>query len=256
MVTMLDIQSVTKKYGKHKVLGPVSVSLEQGRYYALLGPNGAGKTTLLHIFMGLTSCSSGVVTVLGTSIDDPEARRHIGFSPDDVPFPESLTGWEFLELHNRLRKRDDSERCLKLSGLFQIKHALDQQIFEYSHGMRRKLQFVAAVSHEPALLALDEPFRGLDPRSSFLLRTFLQKYVDAGNTVLVATHDMLRAERDASELILLDNGLIRSRGSAADIRAEATGSQSLEEAFNALTIDRKAAAIDDEILADLTTIRR
>ncbi|EYT61668.1 MULTISPECIES: ABC transporter ATP-binding protein [Microbacterium] len=258
MVAMLDIQSVTKKYGKRQVLGPVSAKLDKGRYYALLGPNGAGKTTLLHILMGLTNCSSGMVTVRGTSIDNLETRRDLGFSPDDVPFPESLTGWEFLELHNRLRQRDDSERCLKLSELFQIKHALDQQIFEFSHGMRRKLQFVAAVSHEPALLALDEPFRGLDPRSSLVLRTFLQRYVDGGKTVLVATHDMLRAERDADEVFLLHNGLIRSQGTAEEVRSQAQNALSLEAAFDALTTDKKSAEIDNELILDLTatTTRR
>lgn len=258
MVTMLGIQSVTKKYGKRQVLGPVSASLESGRYYALLGPNGAGKSTLLHILTGLTNCSSGMVTVLGIPIDNIETRREIGFSPDDVPFPESMSGWEFLELHNRLRQRDDSERCLKLAELFQVDHALDRQIFEYSHGMRRKLQFVAAVSHEPALLVLDEPFRGLDPRSSLVLRMFLQKYVDGGNTVLVATHDMLRAERDADEVFLLHKGLIHSRGTAEDVREQAEGALSLEEAFDALTTDKTTTRIDDERIRDLvaTTSRR
>lgn len=249
---MLDIQSVTKKYGRRQVLGPVSASLGQGRYYALLGPNGAGKTTLLHILTGLTDCSSGMVTLLGRPLADPETRRDLGFSPDDVPFPDSLTGWEFLHLHNRLRQRDDTDRCLSLSRLFHLDHALDRQIFEYSHGMRRKLQFIAAVSHEPALLMLDEPFRGLDPRSSLVLRTFLRRYVEAGSTVLVATHDMLRAERDADEIFLMHHGAIRYQGSAEQILAQAGEAHSLEEAFDMLTTDQQSAASDQKLIRDLT----
>ncbi len=216
------------------MLQPVDLRVRAGLTHALLGPNGAGKTTTLGILTGLLPPSTGRVEVDGIDIREPAARALLGYAPDDLPLPVALTGREYLTLHDRLRRRDDSARADALCTLLGIRDALGRQIAEYSHGMRRKLQFVASVAHEPLVLVLDEPFRGLDPRAADLVRRYLAGFTAAGRAVLVATHDLLRAERDGDHVWLLDAGRVVAEGSPAAVRA-AADAHDLEQAFPRLT---------------------
>ena len=235
MTSALDVKHLTKSYGGRLVLRNVSFSLQRGRVYGILGPNGAGKSTCLHAIAGLIEADTGSVLIAGEANALASSRSRLGFAPDDLPLPGALTGHEFLRLHDRIRGSDDAARSTELAAAFDLDQALDRQIDEYSHGMRRKLQIIAAVMHRPLLTILDEPLRGLDPDSVAVLRHLIATLTSSGRTVLIATHDMDRAEDDCDEVLILANGqLIAQDEVAALVQHEGDG-HSLERAFFRLT---------------------
>jgi ABC-2 type transport system ATP-binding protein len=234
MTVLLEAEGITLTRGTRTVLQPVDLRVRAGRPHALLGPNGAGKTTTLNILVGLLTPSAGRVRVDGIDVREPAGRALIGYAPDDLPLPGALTGHEYLRLHDHLRRRDDRERADALCALLGIRDSLERQIVEYSHGMRRKLQFIAAVMHDPLVLVLDEPYRGLDPRAAAFVRRYLEGFVAAGRGLLVATHDLARAERDSGWVWLIDDGSVVAEGTPAHVRALGCA-HDLEGAFASLT---------------------
>ena len=235
MDDVLDAHALVKRYARTTVLDRVSMSVAAGAIHGLLGPNGSGKTTCLSLVTGLLEPDGGEVLVGGVDVATPASRRLFGFAPDDLPLPSALTGREYLVLHDALRGRDDRERAEELADLLRIGDALERPVGDYSHGMRRKLQLVAAVMHEPRLLVLDEPFRGLDPESATTLRALLVAFAHAGGAVLVATHDLLRAERDCSEVTILDGGAVVAAGTPAELLARHPDARTLDDVFLAVT---------------------
>jgi ABC-2 type transport system ATP-binding protein len=224
------IEEIGKSYGKTLAVAKLSFNVEPGEIFGLLGPNGSGKSTTLHMLTGLLAPSTGTAVINGINVTDKGSRRWIGFAPDDLPLPATLTGHEYLNLHHRLRKRDDKETAADLAAALDIDGALDRTIMEYSHGMKRKLQLVAAVMHQPQLLVLDEPFRGLDPEASATLRELLDVFTANGGGVLVATHDMLRAERDCQRVLIINKGRLAALGTPKELKAT-YGAATLEDVF-------------------------
>lgn len=244
---VLNVRDVTKKYGRRIALDAASFSVDDGEVHGLLGPNGSGKTTCLHLVAGLISPDWGGVTIAGISIVDKVSRAVLGMVPDDLPLPGSLTGREYLRFHDRMRGRDDTASARNLVEAFDLTADLERQICEYSHGMKRKLQVVAATMHHPPLLVLDEPFRGLDPDAAAILRSLIGSYASAGGTVLLATHDMLRAERDCHRVTILHEGVTAAEGEPLQLQ-EMYSAATLEEVFLAATGSsegqaRRAAAL-------------
>jgi len=231
MTTILSAQALTKKYGARAALRDVALAIEAGRIHGLLGPNGSGKTTALHIITGLIPADRGAVRIGGIDVGDTASRRALGFAPDDLPLPAALTGREYLRLHDALRGRDDASRADVLADALGIADDLSKPVGDYSHGMQRKLQLVAAVMHEPRLLVLDEPFRGLDPDAAAIVRSLLLSYARGGRGVLVATHDMLRAERDCDAVTILDHGSVAAFGTPEGLIAAYEGCVTLEDVF-------------------------
>jgi ABC-2 type transport system ATP-binding protein len=204
----------------------------------------------------LLEASRGSVEVNGVPIEDKESRRWIGFAPDDLPLPLSLTGTEYLDLHHRLRKRDDRDVAAQLAEVLGLTEALGRSISGYSHGMKRKLQLIAAVMHSPELLILDEPFRGLDPEAAAVLRDLLRMFAGAGGSVLIATHDMLRAELDCDRVMILHNGEQAALGSPSGLREAYGGLASLEAVFlQATKLDAFQAQRREQLQAALCVDR-
>lgn len=244
---VLSVTELSKKYGKEEVLKSLSLSINPGEIHGLLGPNGSGKSTSLHIITGLITCSSGAVEICNKNITKKESRIHLGFLPDDLPIPDILTGREYIKFFNDMRMRDDLNVALKLSRIFKIHKALDKPIVEYSHGMRRKIQLVTAIMHRPELLILDEPYRGLDPESIVILKSIIYKYKESGRSVLIATHDMLRAETECDTVTIVNKGSIVIQGSPESIKNK-YHSLSLEEAFLKSTgLENKIKLASEEI---------
>lgn len=204
---LLEAEGIGKRYGRRVALDGFELTLGSGEIHGLLGPNGSGKTTALHILTGLLGADGGTVTIGGDPIDETSSRRNFGFAPDDLPLPGALTGLEYLQLHDSLRGRSDFPSTDTLIAEFGLTDELGKAVADYSHGMRRKLQVVAAVMHEPRVLVLDEPYRGLDPYASAALRDLILDVAAGGGAVLIATHDLLRAERDCHRVTLLDHGV-------------------------------------------------
>jgi ABC-2 type transport system ATP-binding protein len=250
----LTATTIRKNYGKSTPVNSVSFEVSSGSVHGLLGPNGSGKTTTLHIVTGLLDSDGGEVTISGRGIADKASRASFGFAPDDLALPTALTGREFLTFHDTLRARDDRERAKLLADALGIAADLDKLVVEYSHGMQRKLQLIAAVMHNPRLLVLDEPFRGLDPEASVTVRTLLSSFVAGGGAVLVATHDMLRAERECDTVTILSDGRTVAQGSPASLRLANEGCSSLEDVFMRVTgRDSDMARRADAVATAFTT---
>ncbi len=255
MHDVLDAHALTKRFGRTTVLDDVSITIEAGAIHGLLGPNGSGKTTCLSLITGLLAPDAGTVLVEGVEVALPASRRRFGFAPDDLPLPDALTGREYLALHDALRGRDDRDRALELCDLLHLLDALERPVGDYSHGMRRKLQLVAAVMHEPRLLVLDEPFRGLDPESASTLRALLTAFTRGGGAVLVATHDLLRAERDCTAVTILHRGTVVAAGPPSALLAEHPDARNLDDVFlevtgRSLDATRRLARLDAAFAPD------
>ncbi len=232
----LIIKGLTKSFGTVRAVHDVSLQAARGRMTALLGPNGAGKSTLLHCITGLLHPDAGEVLLDGRQLTREAPRQDVGFAPDDLPLPDLLTGWEYLDFVAELQQvhRDDA-RVERLTLALGLSGALDRLLGTYSHGMRRKIQLLAAVNHQPGLLILDEPFRGLDPESTALLKSVLRQYVADGRAVLVSTHDLLVAEQMCDDIAILGSGCLLAAGNIQRLVQDSPGSSSLEEAFLRIT---------------------
>lgn len=247
---LLDVRGLTKSYGRTVALKNFTARLQPGRVVGLLGPNGSGKTTCLHTITGLLQPDAGHIEFDGVAVDDPTSRLKFGFAPDDLPLPGALSGAEYLRMHDALRKRRDYGRAMDLVAAFGLAAALDQQIDEYSHGMRRKIQLIAAAMHGPGLLILDEPFRGLDPDAVAVLRELMATFVRTGRGVMLATHDMALAEARCDEVLVLSRGELKGRGHPADLVGSVPGSRDLEDAFFTMTGIGQEAAARRDLVAD------
>ncbi|MFZ7087518.1 ABC transporter ATP-binding protein [Curtobacterium sp. RRHDQ10] len=232
---MLALRDVTKRYGRRTVLRSVTTEVHEGAITGLLGPNGAGKSTLLHLVVGLVVPDSGSITMTDVAGRPVDRNGAVGFCPDDLPMAELLTGREYLDLVKGVRGvqvRPVVQDSL-LRGL-RLQHAADSLIATYSHGMRRKLQLIAALLHAPTVLVLDEPLRGLDPESTAIMTTLLRSYADRGGAVLLSTHDLLAADQLCDRVLVLSDGELRADQAITELR-DAERGVSLEAGFLAMT---------------------
>lgn len=248
---LLEVTQLGKRYGKTAVLAGLDLTVRAGEVHGLLGPNGSGKTTALHAMTGLVAADSGSVNVVGLPIASPGARQLIGFAPDDLPLPQAMTASEFLDLHDALRERDDRDTARTISCLLDLDIGSRRLIAHYSHGMKRKLHLIASVMHVPDVLFLDEPFRGLDPRTGAVLRQLITALARAGSGVVVATHDMLRAERDCDSVTILADGQVLADGSPQALIAASPSAINLEEVFLEKTISPDGSDQSPGVIAAL-----
>jgi ABC-2 type transport system ATP-binding protein len=235
MVAVLDVESVFKAYKGVAALTDFDLHIRSGSVHGILGPNGSGKTTALHILTGLLRPDQGRVFIGDEPIESKGSRALLGFAPDDLPLPGSLTGQEYLDFHDAMRSRDDRARAASMAEVLGISEALSKQIAQYSHGMKRKVQVIAALVHRPRLLVLDEPFRGLDPDAASVLRDLIRAFAMGGGAVLIATHDMLRAERDCDTVTVLHSGVTVASGAPAELIRGEAGATTLEDFFLGVT---------------------
>jgi len=235
MTTPLAVSGLRIDYSGHVAVKEATFAVGSGMTVGLLGPNGAGKSSVIHAVVGLVAPQAGEVLVCGATAHSWEAKLALGFAPDDLPTPLSLTGAETIALVSRLRRGAlDDDFAWWLAGQFGLSPHLGRPVAEYSHGMRRKLQVVCAVSHHPALLILDEPMRGLDPEASAILHAILEVHTRSGGGVLLATHDLDSADRYCDEVVIMANGEVVGSGTPRDVCANANA-RTLSDAFLGLS---------------------
>jgi len=227
---VLSVSGLTKKYGEGLGIGNADLEVESGSLLGVIGPNGSGKSTLLHSIVGLLRPDAGALMITGVPAESLAAKRQLGFVPDELPLPPSLTGHELLDYLVRLQpdtRRDWRDHLCEILGL---SPHLKRFIGDYSHGMKKKIQFVAALAHAPRLLVLDEPFRGLDPEAAICIRSLIEAHRQRGGGVLVATHDLLFAERFCTHVSILARQTVAASGSPAELRHQ-HDAPSLEQVF-------------------------
>lgn len=238
---MIRLEGLTKRYGAFTAVDGIDLEVQKGSLFGLLGPNGAGKTTTLRMIAGILQPDEGRVLVDGFDIvgNPYQAKRRLGYIPDRPFVYEKLTGTELLRFVAGLYGQDGDaieERIEELLRLWDLERWADELVESYSHGMRQKLIISAALVHKPAVLVIDEPMVGLDPRSARLLKDLLRAFAQTGGTALISTHTLAFAEVLCERMAVIDTGRIVALGSVEDLRAQAKAESSgLEEIFLRLT---------------------
>jgi ABC-2 type transport system ATP-binding protein len=239
---------VVKRFGSTVALGGVDLVAEPAKVLALLGPNGAGKTTLVRILTTLMAPDSGRALVAGLDVVHEAAalRPLIGLAGQYAAVDELLTGRENLELVGlwyHLEKREYRRRAKEVLERFSLTDAADRLVKTYSGGMRRRLDIGASLIARPAVLFLDEPTTGLDPRTRNDVWGFVEELVDAGTTVLLTTQYMEEAERLAHQIVVIDAGLVIASGTASALKAQLGGATLEVRVADAADLDRAAALL-------------
>jgi ABC-2 type transport system ATP-binding protein len=215
----VEVAGVSRWYGNVVAVNEVSFRLEPG-ITGLLGPNGAGKSTLLHLIAGLLAPSAGTVTILGRhAFGDPQVYRQIGLVPERESVYPFLTGREFVEANAKLQglpsPAEAAQRAIAEVDLAEAQH---RAIGGYSKGMRQRVKVAAAFVHNPAILLLDEPFNGMDPRQRLHTMSFLRRLAEEGRTILFSSHILEEVERVADRVLVVIAGRLAASGDFRAIR--------------------------------------
>ncbi|MBC2902502.1 ATP-binding cassette domain-containing protein [Streptomyces cupreus] len=224
----VTVRGLVKHYGETKALDGVDLDVREGTVMGVLGPNGAGKTTLVRILSTLLAPDSGQATVVGYDVvrQPRQLRRVIGLTGQYASVDEKLPGWENLYLIGRLldlSRRDARARAEELLERFALTDAGKRPAATYSGGMRRRLDLAASMIGHPAVLYLDEPTTGLDPRTRNEVWAEVKTMVGDGVTVLLTTQYMEEAEQLADELTVVDRGKVIARGGIDELKAKVGG---------------------------------
>ncbi len=238
---MIQFQDVTRRYGSKIAVDGLTLEVKRGEVFAYLGPNGAGKTTSIKMMVGLLRPTQGIVRVgdFDVATQGREAKRQFGYVPDQPELYDKLSGREFLqfvaEVHG-LSKSEYSASLERVIEQFELAPFVDRLTEKYSHGMKQRVAFAAALIHNPPLLVLDEPMVGLDPRSMRHVKDLLRGRARAGNTVFLSTHTLSVAEEIADRIGVILGGKLRFVGTVSALREKmALGELPLEDLFLAFT---------------------
>lgn len=237
---MINLDSVTRNYGKKVAVDGLSLRIPAGELFAFLGPNGAGKTTSIKMMVGLLQPTEGHIEICGYDVvrDSRAANLRTGYVPDEPYLYDKLTGREFLRFMAELYGMDASASAAQIDAQirqFGLRDFVDQMAESYSHGMKQRLVFASALLHRPRVLIVDEPMVGLDPRSMRLVKDILREETRQGTTVFMSTHTLAVAEEIADRIGVITNGRLLFLGTVADLRAKMSSDDSLEQLFLALT---------------------
>ena len=229
---MLLIRHLTKRYGEKKAVDDLSLHIASGEIYGFIGHNGAGKTTTLRSVAGILQFDEGEITIAGHSIrTEPLAcKRMFAYIPDNPDLYEFMTGWQYLDFIADIFGVDAPTRVQRVeqyAALFELTDDLLQPIATYSHGMKQKLAIISAWLHEPKLILMDEPFVGLDPKASHLLKGMMRQVCDAGGAIFFSTHVLEVAEKLCDKVAIIKGGRLIRSGTMAEVR----GDDSLEDVF-------------------------
>ena len=225
---MIQVQNLTKRYGKFLAVDDVSLDVPHGEIHGFLGPNGAGKTTSIRIIAGLLKPSSGRIVIDGHDLGrEPEAaKRALGFIPDRPFLYEKLTAAEFLRFHGGLyglNGKDADARAAEMLELFELDRWSGELVEAFSHGMKQRLVMCAAFLHRPSSVLVDEPMVGLDPRGARLIKGVFRRMSERGVAILMSTHTLEVAQEMCDRISIILKGKIIARGTVDELRALAAG---------------------------------
>ena len=235
---MLYIRNLTRTYGEKRAVDDLSLHIAPGEIYGFIGHNGAGKTTTLKSVAGILQFDTGEITIGGLSLhDDPiGCKRQLAYIPDNPDLYDYMTGIRFLDFVADIFGVDTAvrrERIEKYAALFELSGDLSQPISAYSHGMKQKLAIIAAWLHNPGLIIMDEPFVGLDPKASHLLKGMMREVCTNGGAIFFSTHVLEVAEKLCDKVAIIKNGRLIRSGTMEEVK----GDDSLEDVFLELEAD-------------------
>lgn len=230
---MIEIKNLTKSYVKgKKAVDDISFDVLDGEIFAFIGHNGAGKTTTIKSIVGILDFDCGNILINGKSIKDDaiNAKKEIAYVPDNPDLYENMKGIEYINFicdMYEISKEERSKNIQKYSKMFEIDDKLDDEISSFSHGMKQKIALIAALSHNPSVLIMDEPFVGLDPKAVFDMKEIMKKMCKEKKTIFFSTHILEVAEKLCDRVAIIKDGKIVKIGKMKDIM----GDESLEQVF-------------------------
>ena len=230
---MLEIKNYSKSYGGgKKAADNVCLTVESGDIYGFIGHNGAGKSTTIRAVVGVLDFTEGEIFIDGHSVktEPMECKKITAYIPDNPDLYENLTGIQYLNFIADvfgIGANEREELIKKYADMFEITSALGDLISSYSHGMKQKVAIISALIHSPKLLVLDEPFVGLDPKASFILKQIMHEMCEQGTAVFFSTHVLDVAEKLCNKVAIIKQGRIIASGTMQEL----TEGHSLEEAF-------------------------
>ena len=229
---MLEICHLTKIYGEKKAVDDLSLSIDAGEIYGFIGHNGAGKTTTLKSVVGILRFDSGEIKINGISVnEEPIAcKKQLAYIPDNPDLYDFMTGIKYLNFIADIfgiEQKTREERIKTYAEKFDMTDDLAQPVASYSHGMKQKLAIISAWIHSPRLIIMDEPFVGLDPKASFLLKEMMRETCKNGGAIFFSTHVLDVAEKLCDKIAIIKNGKLIKTGTTEEVK----GDESLESVF-------------------------
>lgn len=237
---MLTIQNLTKHYkGSDKGVTGLDLEIEAGDIYGFIGHNGAGKTTTIKCITGIQDFDEGEIWIDGLSVkkDAMACKERTAYIPDNPDLYEYMTGIQYLNFISdifRVSAAERRERIETYADAFEITSSLGDLISSYSHGMKQKLAILSALVHTPKLLILDEPFVGLDPKASLVLKDVMRNLCAEGGAIFFSTHVLEVAEKLCNKVAIIRDGRLVAAGRMEDIVAEGG---SLESTFMEVAVN-------------------
>jgi ABC-2 type transport system ATP-binding protein len=229
---MLKIEHLTKSYGEKKAVDDLSLHIAAGEIFGFIGHNGAGKSTTLKCAVGILQFDNGEITINGNSImqDPVRCKQDIAYIPDNPDLYDFMSGIKYLNfiadifgIPSDVRQ----ERIRKYADTFELTDDLAQPISAYSHGMKQKLAVISAWLHSPKLIIMDEPFVGLDPKASHILKQMMREHCGRGGAIFFSTHVLEVAEKLCDKVAIIKQGKLVKVGTMEEVK----GDESLEEVF-------------------------
>ena len=229
---MLQIQNLTKRFGDKVAVDDLTLHIAPGEIYGFIGHNGAGKTTTLRSIAGIQQFDAGEIRINGVSVTaDPLAcKRIMAYIPDNPDLYDFMSGIQFLNFIGDIFAVPADVRQARIrdyAARFELTDDLAQPISAYSHGMKQKLAVISALLHEPKLILMDEPFVGLDPKASHLLKEMMREHCDGGGAIFFSTHVLEVAEKLCDKVAIIRHGALVRSGTMEEVK----GDTSLEEVF-------------------------
>lgn len=229
---MLQINHLIKTYGDKKAVDDLSLHIQPGEIYGFIGHNGAGKTTTIKSCCGILQFDSGEILIDGKSItkDPIGCKSVLAYIPDNPDLYEFMSGIQFLNFVADIfgvSATERQERIRRYADMLELTDDLAQPISAYSHGMKQKLAVISALIHTPKLIIMDEPFVGLDPKASHLLKQLMRQICDDGGAIFFSTHVLEVAEKLCDKVAIIKGGKLMRSGTMDEVK----GDTSLEEVF-------------------------
>ena len=229
---MLKIEHLTKAYGEKKAVDDLNLHIAPGEIYGFIGHNGAGKTTTLKSVAGILQFDAGEIYIDGMPIkENPlECKRRFAYIPDNPDLYDYMTGIKYLNFIADIfgvGANERQARIRKYADAFELTDDLTQPIAAYSHGMKQKLAIISAWLHQPKLILMDEPFVGLDPKASHLLKEMMREMCDEGGAIFFSTHVLEVAEKLCDKVAIIKSGRLIRSGAMEEVK----GDESLEDVF-------------------------
>ena len=219
-MNIIEVENITKKFGRHKALDSLSLSIAKGRIFGLLGPNGAGKTTLIRLLTCINTADSGEIRFLGHPLTAADVSN-IGYLPEERGLYKKMKVSEQAIYMARLRgmsRRDATESLLSWFHKLGIESWWNRRVEELSKGMQQKVQFIVTVVHNPDFLIFDEPFSGFDPINAEQLKKEILELKEKGATIILSTHNMSSVEEICDDIALINKGKVIIEGAVNEVR--------------------------------------